>query len=74
MQVLEGEVSLHYAGGFHAGPQYVLLRRDVGGLRYPVQIVQITTNKGGGGGWGIVERVTELMGCDSINSADMTEL
>lgn len=73
MQVLEGEVSLHDAGGFHAGPQYVLLRRDVGGLRYPVQIVQITTNKGGVGG-GIVERVTELMGCDSINSADMTEL
>ena len=45
MQVLEGEVGLYDARGLHSGPQYVLLGRDVGGLRYPVQIVQIAERK-----------------------------
>ena len=41
VQVFEGEVGLHDAGGFHSGPQHVLLGGDVAALRYPVQIVQV---------------------------------
>lgn len=49
MQVLEGEVRLNDACGLHSGPQHILLGWDIGGLGYPVQIVQIAeendTNK-----------------------------
>lgn len=41
MQVLECEVRLHNACGLDSGPQDILLSRDVGGLGYPVQIVQV---------------------------------
>lgn len=51
MQVLECEVRLHNACGFDSGPQDILLSWDVGGLGYPVQIVQVaegrTQRKGG---------------------------
>lgn len=45
MQVLEGEVRLHDARGLHPGPQDILLRRDVGGLGYPVQVVQVAERR-----------------------------
>lgn len=41
VQVLECEVRLHNACGLDSGPQDILLSRDVGGLGYPVQIVQV---------------------------------
>lgn len=44
VQVLEGEVRLHNAGGLHPGPQDVLLCGDVGGLGYPVQVVQVAAS------------------------------
>lgn len=47
MKVLEREMRLHDAGGLHSGPQHVLLRGDVLGLGYPLQVVQVA-----GGGWG----------------------
>lgn len=45
MQVLEGKVRLHDAGGLHPGPQNILLRWDVGGLRYPVQVIQVAVGR-----------------------------
>lgn len=45
MQVLEGEVRLHDASGLHTGPQDVLLCGDVGGLGYPVQVVQVAASR-----------------------------
>lgn len=47
MQVLEGEVRLHDAGGFDSGPEDILLSRDVGRLGYPVQVVQVAENERG---------------------------
>lgn len=41
VQVLECEVRLHNACGLDSGPQDILLSWDVGGLGYPVQIVQV---------------------------------
>lgn len=41
VQVLECEVCLHNACGLDSGPQDILLSRDVGGLGYPVQVVQV---------------------------------
>lgn len=46
VQVLEREVRLHNACGFDSGPQDVLLGWDVGGLGYPVQIVQVAEREG----------------------------
>jgi len=45
VQVLEREVGLHDAGGFDSSPQDILLGRDVGGLGYPVQIVQVAERR-----------------------------
>lgn len=45
VQVLEREVRLHNACGLHSGPQDILLSRDVGGLGYPVQIVQVAESR-----------------------------
>lgn len=45
VQVLEGEVRLHDACGLDSGPQDVLLRGDVCGLGYPVQVVQVAGRK-----------------------------
>ena len=45
VQVLESEVCLHNACGFNPGPQDILLSRDIGGLGYPVQIVQVTRER-----------------------------
>lgn len=42
VQVLEREVRLHNACGFDSSPQDILLSWDVGGLGYPVQVVQVT--------------------------------
>lgn len=46
---------LNNARGFHSGPQDILLSWDVGGLGYPVQIVQVaerrTQRKGHEEGW-----------------------
>lgn len=50
VQVLEGEVRLHDACGLDSGPQDILLRGDVGGLGYPVQVVQVAGRKRRGGG------------------------
>ena len=50
MQVLEREVRLHNAGGFDSGPQDILLGWDVGGLGYPVQIVQVAARRTQRGG------------------------
>lgn len=54
VEVLECEVRLHNACGFDSGPQDILLSWDVGGLGYPVQIVQVaerrTQRKGQKGG------------------------
>lgn len=72
MQILEGEVSLYDASGFDTGSQDILLRRDVGGLWYPVQVVQIT--KGEEKKNKIGKKVIELMVCNSINSSDMIKL
>ena len=47
VQVLEREVCLHNACGFDSGPQHILLGWDVGGLGYPVQIVQVAEREGG---------------------------
>lgn len=41
VQVLEGKVRLHDAGGLYPGPQDILLRGDVGCLGYPVQVIQV---------------------------------
>ena len=41
MQVLEGEMRFHDAGGLHSGPQHVLLCGDVIWLGYPLQVVQV---------------------------------
>lgn len=41
VQVLECEVRLYNACGFDSSPQDILLGWDVGGLGYPVQIVQV---------------------------------
>lgn len=41
VQFLEGKVRLYYACGFHSGPKDILLSWDVGGLGYPVQVVQV---------------------------------
>lgn len=45
MQVLEREVGLHNARGFDSSPQDILLSWDVGGLGYPVQIVQVAEGR-----------------------------
>lgn len=45
MQVLEGKVRLHDAGGLHPGPQDILLCGDVGGLGYPVQVIQVAVGE-----------------------------
>lgn len=50
MQVLECEVRLHNACGLDSGPQDILLSRDVGGLGYPVQIVQVAEKEEEEGG------------------------
>lgn len=42
VQVLEGEVSFHDARSLHPGAQNILLSRDVGRLRYSIQVVQVT--------------------------------
>ena len=39
VQVLEGEMCFHNAGGLHSGPQHVLLCGDVIWLGYPLQVV-----------------------------------
>lgn len=41
MEVLEGEVGLHDAGGLHPGPQHILLGGDVVGPGYPLQVIQV---------------------------------
>ena len=41
VQLLEGEVSLHNAGGLDPGPQHVLLCGDVICFSYPLQVVQV---------------------------------
>lgn len=41
MQVLEGEMRFHDAGGLHSGPQHILLCGDVIRLGYPLQVVQV---------------------------------
>lgn len=45
VQVLECEVRLHNACGLDSGPQDILLSRDVGGLGYPVQIIQVAEGR-----------------------------
>lgn len=66
VQVLEGEVRLHDACGLDPGPQDVLLSGDVGGLGYPVQIVQVAGGGGErgevreGGGSTVGENVSEV--------------
>lgn len=53
VQVLEGEVGLHDAGGLHPGAQHVLLGGDVVGPRYPFQVVQVAGEEGRtASGWG----------------------
>lgn len=42
VEVLEGEVCLHDARGFHPGAQHILLSRNVGRLGYSIQVVQVT--------------------------------
>lgn len=41
VQVLEGEMRFHDAGGLHSGPQHILLCGDVIGLGYPLQVIQV---------------------------------
>lgn len=41
VQVFEGEVCLHDAGGLDSGPQHVLLCGDVVCFGYPLQIIQV---------------------------------
>lgn len=45
VQFLEGKVCLYDACGFHSGPKDVLLSWDVGGLGYPVQVVQVAEGR-----------------------------
>lgn len=45
VQVLECEVRLHNSRGLDSGPQDILLSWDVGGLGYPVQIVQVAEGR-----------------------------
>lgn len=42
VEVLEGEVSLHDAGGFNSGAQNVLLGGNVGRLGYSIQVIEVT--------------------------------
>lgn len=41
VEILERKVRLYNACGFHSGSQDVLLSWNVGGLGYPVQVVQV---------------------------------
>lgn len=41
MQVLEGEMCFHDAGGLHSGPQHILLCGDVIRFGYPLQVIQV---------------------------------
>lgn len=41
VQVFEGEVCLHDAGGLDSGPQHVLLCGDVVCFGYPLQVIQV---------------------------------
>lgn len=45
VQVLEGEMRFHDAGGLHSGPQHILLRGDVIRLGYPLQVIQVADGK-----------------------------
>ena len=45
MQVLEGEVCFHDAGGLDPGPEHVLLGWHISGIGYPVQVIQIAVGK-----------------------------
>lgn len=45
MQVLEGEVRFHDAGGLHTSSQHVLLCGDVVWLAYPLQIFQVAVER-----------------------------
>ena len=41
MQVLEGEVGFHDAGGLDTGAQHVLLGGHIGAMGYPIQVVEV---------------------------------
>lgn len=87
VQVLEGEVRLHDACGLDSGPQDVLLRGDVGGLGYPVQVVQVAgrkrrrgENKGGSeeerreGSLGVKMNLRSLCLCDEPGGTPVFKL
>lgn len=45
MQVLKGEVSLYDARGLHPGSQHILLGGNVVPSGYPLQVVQVATER-----------------------------